>query len=56
MLASGTPWGLGLLAVVWTMAAIGIAIKLFAPRYLEGVTTATTGIPSFFASRIAISS
>ena len=33
-------WGLSLLAVVWTMAAIGIAIKLFAPRYLEGVTTA----------------
>ena len=33
-------WGLGLLAVVWTMAAIGIAIKLFAPRYLEGVSTA----------------
>ena len=25
-----TPWGFGLLAVVWTMAAIGIAIKLFA--------------------------
>ena len=35
-----TPWGFALLAVVWTMAAIGIAIKLFAPRYLEGVTTA----------------
>jgi hemolysin III len=33
-------WGLGLLAVVWTMAAIGIAMKLFAPRYLEGVSTA----------------
>ena len=33
-------WGLTLLAVVWTMAAIGIALKLFAPRYLEGVTTA----------------
>ena len=33
-------WGYTLLAVVWTMAAIGIAIKLFAPRYLEGVTTA----------------
>ena len=32
--------GLWLLAVVWTMAAIGIAIKLFAPRYLEGLTTA----------------
>jgi hemolysin III len=33
-------WGLTLLAVVWTMAAIGITIKLCAPRYLEGVTTA----------------
>lgn len=33
-------WGLGLLAVVWTMAAIGIAIKLFAPRFLEGLSTA----------------
>ena len=30
------PGGFGLLAVVWTMAAIGIAIKLFAPRFLEG--------------------
>ena len=33
-------WGLTLLAVVWGMAAIGVAIKLFAPRYLEGVSTA----------------
>jgi hemolysin III len=33
-------WGLTLLAVVWGMAAIGIAIKLFAPRYLEGISTA----------------
>jgi len=33
-------WGLTLLAVVWSMAALGIAIKLFAPRYLEGVSTA----------------
>jgi hemolysin III len=33
-------WGLGLLAVVWVMAAIGIATKLFAPRHLEGVSTA----------------
>jgi hemolysin III len=32
-------WGYTLLAVVWTMAAIGVAIKLLAPRYLEGVTT-----------------
>jgi hemolysin III len=33
-------WGLGLLAVVWTMAAIGIAIKLLAPRFLDGLSTA----------------
>lgn len=33
-------WGLGLLAVVWTMAAMGIALKLFAPRYLDGLSTA----------------
>ncbi len=33
-------WGYTLLAVVWTMAALGIAIKLFAPRYLDGVSTA----------------
>jgi len=33
-------WGLGLLAVVWTMAAIGIAIKLFLPRFLDGLSTA----------------
>ena len=33
-------WGLGLLATVWTMAAIGIAIKLFAPRHLDSVSTA----------------
>jgi hemolysin III len=35
-----TTWGLGLLAVVWTMAAIGIAIKLLIPRYLEGLSVA----------------
>jgi hemolysin III len=35
-----TPWGFGLLAVVWTIAAIGIAIKLFAPRFLERLSTA----------------
>src|SRR5271169_5642357 len=32
-------WGYTLLAVVWTMAAIGVAIKLLVPRYLEGATT-----------------
>ncbi|MGH6749553.1 MAG: PAQR family membrane homeostasis protein TrhA, partial [Methyloceanibacter sp.] len=31
-------WGLGLLAVVWTIAAIGILIKLVVPRFLEGAT------------------
>jgi hemolysin III len=35
-----TPWGFGLLAVVWTMAAIGIIIKLFFPRFLDGLSTA----------------
>jgi hemolysin III len=40
LIKMNTPWGLGLLAVVWTMAAIGIAIKLFAPRFLEGLSTA----------------
>ena len=33
-------WGYTLLAVVWTMAAIGIAIKLFLPRFLDGLSTA----------------
>ena len=33
-------WGLGLLAVVWGMAAIGIIIKLFLPRFLDGLSTA----------------
>ncbi len=33
-------WGQILLAIVWSMAAIGVAIKLFAPRYLEGISTA----------------
>ena len=33
-------WGLGLLAAVWGVAAIGIAIKLFAPRFLDGLSTA----------------
>ena len=40
LIKMNTPWGLGLLAVVWTMAAIGIAIKLFAPRFLDGLSTA----------------
>ena len=33
-------WGLGLLAVVWAIAAIGIGIKLFLPRFLDGLSTA----------------
>jgi hemolysin III len=40
LIKMNTPWGLGLLTVVWTMAAIGIAIKLFAPRFLDGLSTA----------------
>jgi hemolysin III len=40
LLKMNNAWGLGLLAVVWTMAAIGIAIKLFAPRFLDGLSTA----------------
>lgn len=32
--------GLTLLAVVWTIALLGVVIKLTAPRYLEGVSTA----------------
>ena len=33
-------WGHGLLAVVWIIAAIGIAIKLLLPRFLDGLSTA----------------
>jgi hemolysin III len=33
-------WGLTLLAVVWAMAIAGIVIKLCAPRFLEGLSTA----------------
>jgi hemolysin III len=40
LLKVNNAWGLGLLAVVWTMAAIGIALKLFAPRFLDGLSTA----------------
>jgi hemolysin III len=35
-----TPFGLGLLAVVWTIAAVGIVLQLFAPRYLNGLSVA----------------
>lgn len=40
LIKMNTSWGLGLLAVVWTVAAIGIVIKLFAPRFLDGLSTA----------------
>ena len=40
LIKMNTGWGLGLLALVWTMAAIGIAIKLLAPRFLEGLSIA----------------
>jgi hemolysin III len=40
MLKMNNTWGYALLAVVWGMAAIGIAIKLFLPRFLEGLSTA----------------
>jgi hemolysin III len=40
LIKMNTPWGLGLLAVVWTIAAIGIVLKLFFPRFLEGLSTA----------------
>lgn len=40
LIKMNTPWGLGLLAVVWTIAAIGIALQLFAPRFLYGLSTA----------------
>jgi len=35
-----TPFGLSLLAVVWTIAAVGIVLQLFAPRYLQGLSVA----------------
>ena len=35
-----TPFGLGLLAVVWTIAAVGIVLQLFAPRYLGRLSVA----------------
>jgi len=40
LIKMNTPWGLGLLALVWTMAAIGIALQLLAPRFLQGLSTA----------------
>jgi hemolysin III len=40
LIKMNTPWGLSLLAVVWTIAAIGIALKLLAPRFLDGLSVA----------------
>jgi hemolysin III len=40
LIKMNTPWGLGLLALVWTIAAIGIALKLLAPRFLDGLSVA----------------
>lgn len=40
LIKMNTPWGLGLLAVVWTIAAVGVALKLFFPRFLDGLSTA----------------
>jgi hemolysin III len=40
LIQMNTPFGLILLAVVWTIAAIGIALQLFAPRYLRGLSVA----------------
>jgi hemolysin III len=40
LIQMNTPYGLILLAVVWTIAAIGIALQLFAPRYLQGLSVA----------------
>ena len=35
-----TPWGFGLLAVVWTIAAIGIGHQAVPPHFLDGLSTA----------------
>jgi hemolysin III len=40
LIKMNTPWGLGLLAVVWTIAGIGIGLKLLAPRFLDGLSVA----------------
>ena len=40
LIEMNTPWGLSLLAVVWAIAAVGIVLQLFAPRYLNGLSTA----------------
>ena len=40
LIEMNTPWGLSLLAVVWAIAAVGIVLQLFAPRYLGGLSVA----------------
>jgi hemolysin III len=40
LIQMNTPFGLILLAVVWAIAAIGIVLQLFAPRYLHGLSLA----------------
>jgi hemolysin III len=40
LIEMNTPWGLSLLAVVWAIAAVGIVLQLFAPRYLGGMSVA----------------
>lgn len=40
LIEMNTTWGLSLLAVVWAIAAVGIVLQLFAPRYLGGLSVA----------------
>jgi hemolysin III len=40
LIEMNTPFGLSLLAVVWAIAAAGIVLQLFAPRYLAGLSVA----------------
>lgn len=40
LIEMNTTWGRSLLAVVWAIAAVGIVLQLFAPRYLGGLSVA----------------
>ena len=40
LIEMNTPWGLSLLAVVWAIAAVGIVLQLFAPRYISRLSVA----------------
>ena len=40
LIEMNTAFGHSLLAVVWAIAAVGIVLQLFAPRYLEGLSVA----------------